>query len=61
MTTLQNQLNDAIARQDALAVQLAEATDAAIFDRLDALYESAADYVELLQRQVNREQRRAAK
>lgn len=61
MTTLQNQLNAAIIRQDALAVQLAEATDAATFDRLDALYESAAEYVELLQRQVNREKRRAAK
>lgn len=61
MTTLQNQLSAAIIRQDALAVQLANATDDATFDRLDALYESAADYVELLQRQVNREQRRAAK
>ena len=59
MTTLQNQLSAAIIRQDALAVQLAEATDAAIFDRIDALYESASDYADLLQRQVNREQRRA--
>ena len=59
MTTLQNQLSAALIRQDALAVQLAEATDAAIFDRIDALYESASDYADLLQRQVNREQRRA--
>lgn len=59
MTALQNQLNAAIIRRDELAIQLAEATDAAIFDRLDAQYESASDYADLLQRQVNREQRRA--
>ena len=61
MTTLQNQLDAAIIRRDELAIQLAEATDAAIFDRLDALYESASDYADLLQRQVNRENRRADK
>ena len=59
MTKLESQLKAAIEKQDALAVQLAEATDAATFDRLDALYDSAAGWVDLLQLQFNREKRRA--
>ncbi|QMP81491.1 hypothetical protein [Escherichia phage vB_EcoM_APEC] len=58
---LQIQLNDAIRKQDELAVKLAEAQDDFLIAKLDELYKSASEWVDLLQRQVNREQRRAAK
>lgn len=61
MTNLEMQLNAAIIKQDELAVKLAEAQNDSIIAKLDELYNSAAEWVELLQLQVNREKRRAAK
>lgn len=61
MTNLEMQLNAAILKQDELAVKLAEAQNDSIIAKLDDLYNSASEWVDLLQRQVNREQRRAAK
>jgi hypothetical protein len=58
---LQIQLSDAIRKQDELAVKLAEAQNDCLIANLDELYESASEWVDLLQRQVNREKRRAAK
>lgn len=58
---LQIQLNDAIRKQDELAVKLAEAQNDLLIAKLDDLYNSASEWVDLLQLQVNREKRRAAK